>query len=129
MSSNEEPEALPVAATSFPQLSFLPAEIREVIWQAAAFPRIVYLEVIKEPEHYCSRVWSQTSIGDPHSMAFFDLDHQSKDARGSAAPIMSGFGLQSRSVPELFYVCVESHKIARTIYTKCFGTKTHPPNT
>ena len=32
-------------------------------------------------------------------------------------------------MPLLFFVCVESHEVARTIYTKCFGTETHAPIT
>ncbi|PVH80435.1 hypothetical protein DL98DRAFT_654825 [Cadophora sp. DSE1049] len=42
---------------------------------------------------------------------------------------MPEFGFRSRSVPVLFCLCVESHKVARNTCTKCFGTETYAPTT
>ncbi|KAG4429596.1 hypothetical protein IFR05_014920 [Cadophora sp. M221] len=119
---------VPVAATSFPQFSLLATEIRRLIWEAAAFPRIVYLEKVVETAHICSRVWSQTSIDGPDIMGFFDLDHQPEAARFGYGPNPI-WGFRSRSVPVLFYVCRESYSMALEMYSKCFGTETSAPAT
>ncbi|PMD67044.1 uncharacterized protein K444DRAFT_658197, partial [Hyaloscypha bicolor E] len=79
MSTDSSLEALPMATTSFPQFSSLPPEIRRIIWESAASPRIVYLEFIMKEKHTCSRVWSETTVEGPESMGFFDLDHQPEE--------------------------------------------------
>ncbi|KAL2070308.1 hypothetical protein VTL71DRAFT_13334 [Oculimacula yallundae] len=128
MSSRASPEALKSDATSFFRFSSLPAEIRDLIWQAAAFPRIVNLVLAVEAEHKCSRVWSQTPIEGPESMGFFDLDHQRGEFRRAQGP-MPPYGFRSYSMPALLTTCKESLGVARSIYTKSFGSATRAPVT
>ena len=117
-----------MAETSFPQFSSLPAEIRKMVWELAAFPRIVHLEYVKGPEHKCSRVWSQTSIDGPDSMGFFDMDQQSGVARFYQGP-HPPWRFISRSIPPLFWICKESYSVAEKMYAKSFGTQFTFPST
>ena len=129
LSASPSVEPLPVAATSFPRFSLLPAEIRQIIWENATSPRIVYLEQVFERKHTCSRVWSQTSIEGPDCMGFFDLDHQPEEARIGAGPYPP-WGFRTRSIPPLFLVCRESYRVAKEkIYKKSFGSKCALPRT
>ncbi|KAH9213561.1 hypothetical protein DL95DRAFT_524404 [Leptodontidium sp. 2 PMI_412] len=128
MSTAQTFNSRPVAATLFPQFPSLPTEIRRLIWQAAAFPRIVYLEKVEESEHICSRVWSQTPVDGPDMMGFFDLDHQPVGTELGYGPDPI-WGFRSRSVPVLFYVCRESYSVALKVYSKCFGTDSSAPAT
>ncbi|CAG8959430.1 hypothetical protein HYFRA_00001328 [Hymenoscyphus fraxineus] len=112
---------------SFSRFSSLPQEIRNMIWKAAAFPRIVSLDNIAT-NHICSRVWSETPADGPGSEGFFDMDHQPEAARMTQGP--EGYcHFASRSVPILFLICKESHHVARQMYTKAFGTRYAPPST
>ncbi|KAH7355304.1 hypothetical protein BKA65DRAFT_498104 [Rhexocercosporidium sp. MPI-PUGE-AT-0058] len=128
MSTAQNSASQPVTAICFPQFPSFPLEIRQLIWQAAAVPRIVYLEKIEQPTHMCSRVWSQTQIDGPDRMGFFDLDHQPESARVGYGPLPI-WGFRSRSVPVLFYVCRESYNMALSIYSRCFGTGCSAPAT
>lgn len=128
MSGSGSAEILPMALTSFPQFSSLPAEIRQMIWQVAVFPRIVYLEMVDEAKHTCSRVWSMTSIEGPESIGFFDLDNQSTADRLRHGP-WPLWSFKSQSIPPLFHTCKESQRVAERIYSKSFGTECAPPTT
>jgi hypothetical protein len=129
ISTNSSAEALPMAATSFPRFSSLPPEIRQMIWKHAAASRIVYLEMVQDPKHTCSRVWSETSIDGPESMGFFDLDNQPESARLGQGPYQT-WAFRARSIPLLFLVCRESYMVAtQKVYTKSFGTEYSLPST
>jgi len=129
MSTDSTPDALPMATTSFPRFSSLPPEIRRIIWESAASPRIVHLEFVWEEKHTCSRVWSETSVDGPESIGFFDLDHEPEEICLSIGPYPP-WGLRTRSIPPLFSVCRESYLVAKEkIYTKSFGTEYRIPTT
>jgi hypothetical protein len=117
-----------MAATSFPQFTGLPPEIRQMIWQATAVPRIVYLELVENDNHPYSQVSSVTSIDGPEGVAFFEPDPQSEAARLSQGPgpVLS---FRSQSIPTLFLICKESYLVAEKLYTKSFGTEDTLPST
>lgn len=98
-----------------------------MIWEAAVFPRIVHLERVGHG-HTCSRVGSEAPFEGPHTMCFFYMDNQPMQVRTTQVP-EPYYSFQSRSVPSLFFACRESHLVARTIYTKSFGTDYVAPST
>jgi 2EXR family len=129
MTTNSSFEGLPMSATSFPRFSSLPPEIRQMIWEIAASPRIVYLEMVPGTKHTCSRVWSDTPIDGPESMGFFDLDNQPAAAQMGQGPDPPEI-FRTRSIPPLFYVCKESYMVAtQRIYTKSFASQYSLPET
>lgn len=98
-------ELLPVAETSFPRFSSLPAEIRQMIWRKAAVPRIVSLQYVEGTKHACLRVWAGTAIDGPEMMGFFDLDNQSPTAKLDQGPEAFARFDSTAPLPELFLVC------------------------
>jgi hypothetical protein len=62
-------------------------------------------------------------------MGFFDLDHQPEQTRVDVGPDPP-WEFRTRSVPPLFLVCRESHRIAKEkIYQKSFGSPYGMPRT
>lgn len=107
------PNDVPTHAKWFRRFSSLPAEIRELIWEYAAWPRIVHLELVAGKSHMCSRVWSETSIDAPEYMAFFDLDHQSQIAQCDQGPMPFRQFRSRQSIPALLITCKESCFVAK----------------
>jgi hypothetical protein len=93
-------------------------------------PRIVYLEMgfDYDTNYRCSRVWSQTSVDGPESLGFFDMEHQSEEARDSQGP-EPVLWARCRSIPSILMACKESRLVAERCYTKSFGTKYSAPST